>query len=223
MSEDGEFQKNLISYLEGCQKGEFLTGTLEEVCLKIPEETINNSIGIHKIIENKSTLSSEYAYQDPTQIMPEKPPNSCDLTEHKNCSNCEPLKTWWVKFQQTVGDILLRSNIHRCSLADIGKSKNKAKGCLNNDGVCKAHFPHPIVTETTVNTTDGYINIKKHEPMLKTIYYITIDVTQTLLVCSQELQLKQLYHMLLITLVNLSWKHIKFLQLLIMFLTKIQN
>ena len=86
MSKDVEFQKNLIKYLEGCQKGEFLTETLEEVCSKIPDNTINHSIGIYKIIKNKSTLSSEHAYQDPTQIMPEKPPNSCDLTEHKICS-----------------------------------------------------------------------------------------------------------------------------------------
>ena len=36
MDEDDEFQQNLIQYLKGCQKGEFLTGMMEYVKEKIP-------------------------------------------------------------------------------------------------------------------------------------------------------------------------------------------
>jgi hypothetical protein len=35
MDKDDEFQQNLIHYLEDCQKGEFLTGTMEYVKKKI--------------------------------------------------------------------------------------------------------------------------------------------------------------------------------------------
>ena len=54
MNEDGEFQESLIKYLEGCHKGEFLTGTREEVQSRIPKETITDSLGIHKIVEDES-------------------------------------------------------------------------------------------------------------------------------------------------------------------------
>ena len=36
MNKDDEFQKSLIKYLEGCQKGEFLTGSMEYVKSKVP-------------------------------------------------------------------------------------------------------------------------------------------------------------------------------------------
>ena len=39
MNKDGEFQKSLIEYLEGCQKGEFLTGSMEYVKSKVPIDT----------------------------------------------------------------------------------------------------------------------------------------------------------------------------------------
>ena len=36
------------------------------------------------------------------------------------------------------------------------KSKFRAKGCLNRDGICKARFPWPVVLESTV--TNSVIN-----------------------------------------------------------------
>jgi hypothetical protein len=169
MNKDGEFQRNLIKYLEGCQKGEFLTGTMEDIQTKIPAETTNNSAGIHSIFDNQSTPSINNRYQDPTQTMPEEPPQPCDLIDHAECMNCQLSKKWWIRFKKTVDDILLRSNVHKCSSADGSKLKFKAKGCLNKNGVCKARFPRPIVFETTVNAEDGYINMKKTERMLNTI------------------------------------------------------
>jgi hypothetical protein len=68
-----------------------------------------------------------------------------------------------------VDDILLRSNVHTCSLLDLEKSRFKAKGCLNKDGICKARFPRLIVPQTTVNFEDSYITLKKSESMLNTI------------------------------------------------------
>ena len=167
MNKDSEFQQSLIKYLEGCQKGEFLTGTMEDIKLKVPGEDI--ATGIHNIHKNESIQPVRYVYQDPTQTMPDAPPHSCDQNKHTNCTNCQQLKNWWIKFKETVDDILLRSNVHKCSSSDPGKSKFKAKGCLNKNGVCKARFPRPIVPETIVNTEDGYINMKKTESMINTI------------------------------------------------------
>jgi hypothetical protein len=56
MKEDGNFQQSLIQYLEVCQKGEFLTGTLKYVKAKIPIDIVyieNRTKGIHTILKNK--------------------------------------------------------------------------------------------------------------------------------------------------------------------------
>ena len=172
MNNDGEFQQKLVQYLEGCQKGEFLTGPMEYVKSKIPIDIVNRSDGIHTILQKEFPQLKKGSYQDPTLTLPEKPPVSCELNEDVdvNCSNSHQLLSyWWSKFNETVDDILLRSNIHRCSFSDPEKNKFKAKGCLNKDGICKARFPRPFVPETAINVDDGYINLKKLEPLLNTI------------------------------------------------------
>ena len=167
---DGEFQQKLVQYLEGCQKGEFLTGPMEYVKSKTPIDVVHQSDGIHTILRKEFPQSKKETYQDPTLILPEKPPDSCESNEDANHSNARQLLNyWWTKFNETVDDILLRSNVHRCSFSDAEKNKFKLKGCLNRDGICKARFPRPLVPETTVNFDDGYINLKKLEPMLNTI------------------------------------------------------
>jgi hypothetical protein len=86
------------------------------------------------------------------------------------CNDChQSLTHWWSKFSNTVDDILLRSNVHTCSLLDLEKSRFKVKGCLNKDSICKARFPHLIVPQSTFNFEDGYITLKKSESMLNTI------------------------------------------------------
>jgi hypothetical protein len=169
MDDDGEFQQSLIQYLEGCQKGEFLTGTMGFVKSQIPVDIENQTKGIHTILLNNPLNVIEKSYQDPTQTLPEEPPNSCELKEHINCSGCQPLHQWWKKICNTVDNILLRSNVHKCSSSDSDPKKNKTKGCLNQDGICKASFPRPIVAETNINCDGGYVNVKKLESMLNTI------------------------------------------------------
>ena len=169
MSEDDEFQQNLIQYLEGCQKGEFFTGTMEYVKAKIPIDIQIRTKGIHTILHNDLSQLNKESYKDPTQILPEEPPNFCESNEHIICNGCQLSTRWWSKFYDTVDDILLRSNVHTCSFSDPEKSKSKPKGCLNKDGICKARFPRPIVPKTTINFEDGYISLKKTESMLNAI------------------------------------------------------
>jgi hypothetical protein len=169
MNNDGEFQQKLIQYLEGCQKGEFLTGSMEYVKSKIPIDLENRSKGIHTILKKKTLQKIDNSYQDPTQTLPEEPPKNCESNEHTSFDARQLLSHWWSKFYDTVDDILLRSNVHKCSSSDPEKNKFKPKGCLNKDGICKARFPRPVVPETTINFEDGYINLKKAESMLNTI------------------------------------------------------
>ena len=63
MNKDSEFQKSLIEYLEGCQKGEFLTGTIEDIKAKVPTVNKNNSTGIHTILENENIIKNK-TYRD---------------------------------------------------------------------------------------------------------------------------------------------------------------
>jgi hypothetical protein len=169
MNNDGQFQQKLIQYLEGCQKGEFITGSMEYVKSKVPVELETQSKGIHKIFQNDSFQSKKGLHQDPTQTLPVGPPIPHELHKVTDDHASQTLSQWWMKFNDTVDDILLRSNVHKCSGSVPENSNFKAKGCLNKDGICKARFPRPIVPETIVNFEDGYINMKKKESMLNTI------------------------------------------------------
>jgi len=169
MANDGGFQQNLVRYLEGCQRGEFLTGTMDFVKSKIPIDIEGQTKGIHAILYNDTPEIIGKSYQDPTQTLPEDPPSSCESNEHIDCNACQASNRWWIAFDHTVDDILLRSNVHKCSSLNPDSKKIKAKGCLDGNGICKARFPHPIVAETTVDHNDGHVNIKKLESMLNTI------------------------------------------------------
>jgi hypothetical protein len=76
----------------------------------------------------------------------------------------------------TVNDILLKSNIHKCSTnRNEDGSQNKAcpyKGCLDNIcGRCKAHFPRPLFSQTQVGMETGTIDMKKTETWLNMFTY----------------------------------------------------
>jgi hypothetical protein len=54
MNDDSEFQQSLIQYLEGCQKGEFLMGSMEYVKSKVPIDLENRTKGINCVFHNES-------------------------------------------------------------------------------------------------------------------------------------------------------------------------
>ena len=150
MSHDEKFQKELIAYLEGSQVGEFLTGTMSDVKAKVPIE-LNRKKGIHTIIPNtENSPTVQHGYQDPTLTLPKKPPTECTRKKCGTCYQCIALQTWDEKFQETVDDLILWSNVHTCTpitnpemqKKTKGKNKFKAhngpKGCLNEDGECNA-------------------------------------------------------------------------------------
>src|ERR1700730_1418819 len=153
MDPNSDFQREMVEYLESVHVGEFKTGTMDEVKEQVDEN-----------------MKSE-KYKDPTQTLPDPPsePNDCECNK---CESCEDTSNWWQKFNDTVDDLILRSNVHKCRTsipADEKKQKKERRGCINRQGNCKAWFPRQIFQETQVDTTTGALNVKKGEKWINTL------------------------------------------------------
>jgi hypothetical protein len=142
---NSDFQRKLVEYLESVHVGDFLTGTMEQVKLKVDKNT-------------QSDL-----YKDPTQTLPEPPPPSCDKIHDNShdsalCDDCLQLAIWKNMFAETVDDLILRSNVHNCGRYNTGTEKAKRKdrpSCMNRHGKCKARFPRPVYETTQVDPLTG--------------------------------------------------------------------
>ncbi|KAJ6612584.1 hypothetical protein B0H10DRAFT_1729210, partial [Mycena sp. CBHHK59/15] len=157
------FQKDMIAYLEVSHVGEFLSGTMAEVRAKVPYHTKSRQ-GLHDVILDEIPIPLPVRYADPTQTLPKGPPPLCEDCTGKMCSKCDDLDNWWDKWEETVDDLILRSNVHTCR-------------CLRTDGTCASRFPRDLYMKTEVDPEDGSINVKKLEPMLNCL---TPDVTYCL-------------------------------------------
>ncbi|EDR04389.1 uncharacterized protein LACBIDRAFT_304619 [Laccaria bicolor S238N-H82] len=129
MAADGPFQEVLITYLEGSHVGEFLTGTMNDIKAKVP---IVNSTkqGIHAILK-PDDIAPEIPtdYRDPTQTFPDMPPSLCTHENCNNCFQCLAVKNWFSHYNNTVDDLIFRSNLHRtCTPMVKVVSKAKKKG-----------------------------------------------------------------------------------------------
>ncbi|KAI4294442.1 hypothetical protein K525DRAFT_153172, partial [Schizophyllum commune Loenen D] len=175
---DSEFEKDMIRYLEEMQTGQFLTGDMESV--KARQDAAD-------------AAASKFAYEDPTQTLPVPPPPPCRCK--KQSCQCEARrKSWWTSFKDTVDDLILRVQIHRCirkrgARAAISKSTGKKdpmegiKGCKGDDGVCEARFPRDYVSKSYVDRVTGAIYLVKKEVMMNCITplltYLTRGNTDT--------------------------------------------
>jgi len=153
MDPNSDFQKKMVEYLESVHEGEFMTGTMDEV-----KEQVHENIKAEEC-------------QDPTQTLPDPPPEFTDCDCEK-CESCENIANWWEIFKNTVDDLVLRSNVHQCRTsipADEKKSKKERRGCINKHGNCKAQFPRQIFEETQVDPKTGALNFKKGEKWINTL------------------------------------------------------
>ncbi|KDR71673.1 hypothetical protein GALMADRAFT_42762, partial [Galerina marginata CBS 339.88] len=155
INSNSEWQKKVIDYLESCHTGDFQTMSKEDVAKKVAEN------------------SKLEGYCDPTQTIPEAPPQECKKTHdksEKNCKACLQSTTWWEKFKDVVDALILKSNVHSCERD-------------NKWNQCKARFPRAIVKESSIDET-GAIHLKKHEswintftPIVTYLYQCNTDVT----------------------------------------------
>ncbi|THU83193.1 hypothetical protein K435DRAFT_689982, partial [Dendrothele bispora CBS 962.96] len=184
-SQDSKFQKALIDYLESVHRGEFLTGPLEQVRLKVPNAPKKSGSGIHEIIENNDGMLYIPGYKDPTQTLPEIPPPLCKTIGcmKNDCPECMQSNQWGGKYEETVDDILLRSNMHTCkpmynddtvikptdTTSQSAIKRSAYRGCQNREGECVKRFPRDTFPESTVDPNDGHLDFKKLESMMNTI------------------------------------------------------
>ena len=147
MDPESDFQKHIVEYLESAHIGEFMTGPAEKVKADVQKNM------------------QEPDYKDPTQTLPEHPPPLCKHSRKDGCSRCKKHDSWWSTFKETVDDILVKSNVHRCGSGANGKRPT----CINKQGNCKARFPRQLFKQTEVDPLTGALNIKKGEPWLNTV------------------------------------------------------
>jgi hypothetical protein len=90
MNKDESWHHRLYEYLESCHLGKSLTGSHAEVTERLEKE---------KAKEN---------YIDPTQMLPDPPPNKCRQdhkgTETLQCKACKDMTNWEEKYKMTVDD-----------------------------------------------------------------------------------------------------------------------
>ncbi|KAF8239695.1 hypothetical protein L208DRAFT_1236553 [Tricholoma matsutake] len=161
MDPNSAFQQSLVEYLEGAHTGDFIGGSRQAA-----EKSVN-------------IASAQSGYHDPTETMPEPPPALCSTENCNGCNDCSTLCTWWSQFKTTVNDILLRSNIHKCTTnKNKDGSQNEAqpfKGCLDKIwGKCHARFLRSLFARTELDNETGHINMKKGEPWINTFTYLVI-------------------------------------------------
>lgn len=173
-AKDSEFTAELIAYLENCQVGEFMTGTMEDM--------VNNFGPLKKnprsMYVDQSTVDIPVGRvdDDPTQKLPVCPPpkSQCSDPDSCSCPSCVAVRAWSAHYQGTVDNVMYRSNVHACYVRrdvvenGVHKKHVTGKGCINKDGVCTARFPRKIYEQSEVDE-DGHINLKKLEPRLNTI------------------------------------------------------
>jgi hypothetical protein len=149
-----DFQRLLIEYLENAHVGEFLTGSKDEILQKLTAD------------------AAKPGFIDPCETLPVPPPKLCKKKCDK-CTSCAGVSSWWTSFNETVDQILALSNIHSCfSTAKKDGTQDKRKpflGCLDNIWKkCKARFPRPTFTNSSVDAT-GALSLKKLESMINTV------------------------------------------------------
>jgi len=139
MDPNSDFQKKMVEYLESLCVGQFLTGSKSEVSHKISE------------------TSGHPEYKNPTFTLPESPSDFCSEVDRV---------AWWKSFDNTVDDLLLKSNLHTHKIDKNGDDKSY---CLNAKGECKRRFPRDTFEQTLVDPKTGALNLKKGEPWMNTV------------------------------------------------------
>ena len=92
-----------------------------------------------------------------------------EVEMERACHSCAASLQWNKNYGDIVDDILLRSNVHKCSKGkrkDGTKKKIEYAACMDNKwGKCKARFPRLTTLKSIIDET-GAIIMKKLEPWI---------------------------------------------------------
>jgi len=158
LSESSVWHQSLISWLERCHRGNFISGTHEQVSARSEQ------------------LKADANYIDPTQTLSVPPPPLCkahsDEEVVNDCKQCNAFSRWNNDYDTVTDELLLRSNVHSCNKGtkkDGNRKKNTTySGCMDNKwGTCKACFPRQIVPKSEIDET-GYVTMRKTEGWINT-------------------------------------------------------
>ncbi|KAJ3819853.1 hypothetical protein F5880DRAFT_1625438 [Lentinula raphanica] len=147
LDKNSPFQQSLLAHLDSIRKGEFFSGTKDDVKAKI------------------QLAESEPSYISPERTLPKTPPPHI----------CTCSKKWLNSYYDEIDDLLFKSNLHDCfrSLYPDGTIKNHdlfETSCLNNKfKKCKARFPRECYPVSTVDSDTGHIYLKKLEPWINDV------------------------------------------------------
>ncbi len=125
--------------------GELLYGTQSEVQSKVEQNEVKTG------------------YVNLTWSLPEVLPKECIVkTIHEDCPTCNDIRSWDTRYQETVDNLIVRSNVHDCERymnKDGTVSRKKTyTGCKENKyNKCKARFPRQTFMETQVDPETGAI------------------------------------------------------------------
>lgn len=144
MSEDSEFQKRMVEYLESSHHGEFMNGSHQETMCSV---------------SNRESLPG---YVNPLEALPTAPPSQCNHPHDDDCDRCATSYHWWREYETMVDNILLKSNMHHCKLGR----------CYNTGGSCKARFPRDTFENTMLDPEMGALTMKKGESDMNTFSYV---------------------------------------------------
>ncbi|KAL1750608.1 hypothetical protein FB107DRAFT_177916, partial [Schizophyllum commune] len=164
------FEAEMIRYLEEMQTGQFLTGDIDADD------------------RQKSATAPATMSDDPTQTLPTPPPDPCRC--HVQACDCEQKRrSWWTTFRDTVDNLILRVQIHRCirkrtaraaTYTDSGKKDplEGIKGCKGDDGICDARFPREYISKSYVDRITGAIHVVKKEVMMNSVTPVLTYLTR---------------------------------------------
>ncbi|KAL1727242.1 hypothetical protein EV714DRAFT_194597, partial [Schizophyllum commune] len=195
LADDSEFEKEMIRYLDEMQTGQLLTGSMEAVKERMPikPQGKNEEADIHHLHKPEDRQSASHAptepAEDPTQTMPVPPPAPCKCGV-RNCA-CElKRRTWWKSFRETVDNLILRVQIHKCirkraaRKADMNSTGKKdplegIKGCKGDDNICDARFPREYIEQSFVDRMTGAIHLMKREVMMNSVTPVLTYLTRS--------------------------------------------
>lgn len=113
LGKDSDFTKELIDYLENCQTGEFLTGSMEDMVNKFG--ALKKPTRRSEINRNSNTETVREEVDDPTLRLPVCPPPASPCSDPTcKCSLCERNRQWVDDYKTTVDNVIYRSNVHAC-------------------------------------------------------------------------------------------------------------
>lgn len=149
MSSDIEFTKELVDYLESVHCGEIMSGKASELKSKLAGSFSPVDYGVHHIL--KQPLQTQEVqedtvtlrYQDPTLTLPIPMPCPCpekhtrrsqseDMVDD-SCCFCNAYMQWLKEYNDTVDDLLVRSNMHTCRAQRIGRGNKNKKNVQVSD------------------------------------------------------------------------------------------